>query len=384
MRTRKGYRYVDEPPGVSIRGLGHVLPGRDAPGAVLSNERLTELMHSVRRAAGDAELPVSEPDFPERRIGIRNRCVLDADLSSRDLAVLAAKRCLQNARIDPDQLRAVIVTTVTPDQVVPCIASTVQSELGLPDAITALDVSLGCNGFMGGLSIAARQLQDAPLGDAVLLVAAETMTRVLDAGDRTTCTIFGDGAGAALLERVRHGGLGPVEGYTNGAEGPRIQIASSRRRGPMYRMTSRYGDLGVIPDETSCQAVVMDGRRVFKDMTRILPDRLLDYAERHALDLDDVELFAFHQANRRMIEAVARDPRLAISPERLLFNIEEVGNTTSASIPILLSEAVASGRLSAGQRVLCVGFGAGYSIGIAAMDWDWTPDHQRTCVGRTR
>ena len=284
--------------------------------------------------------------------------------------------------IDAKLVRAVIVTTVTPDQVVPCIASTVQSELDLSPDIIALDVSLGCNGFMGGLDLAARQLEAASEGEAVLLVSTEAMTRVLDASDRTTCTIFGDGAGAALLQRVEHGGLGAVDGYTLGVKGSLIQIAHApKKRGPMYRVTSRYGDLSVVEDSTSVQSVVMDGRRVFKDMTRVLPERLLEYGERHGVDLDSVTHFAFHQANRRMIEAVVRDSRLAIPLEKVLFNIENVGNTTSASIPILLSEMVDSGRLVRGDRVLLVGFGAGYSVGIALVDWDWSLERRReTCA----
>ena len=361
--------------GSSFLSISHALPGEHLPGSVLTNERLTGLMEEVgwrmRRAGRTEEVPVSTPEFPEQRVGVRERRVLDDGLGSFDLAVEAGRRCLDRASGASRHVRAVIVSTVTPDRVVPSLACRLQDALDLDRACGALDVSLGCNGFLGAIDLADRLLAGFPEGSCILVVSTEAMTRVLDASDRATCPIFGDGAGAVLLQRGGNGGMSRVANYTDGSKAELIQITAGALPSdrPMFRLASRRGDLAVREDCSSRARVVMDGRRVFRDMVRVLPAQVKSYLADRELTVDDVDHFAFHQANRRLIEAAVELGGLDIPPHKLLFNIEAVGNTTSASIPILLSQAAAAGTIEPGQRVMLIGFGTGYSLGLTVLEW---------------
>ena len=362
-------------PPSSVIAVSHALPGDELPGSVLTNPRLTALMEEVghRMASrGVSEpVPISDPEFPERRIGVTERRVLDQGFSSFDLALHAAEECLASSGIDRREVRATVVSTVTPDRVVPSMACRLQARLGLSEDCSSYDLSLGCNGFVGAIDLARRMLAGHPEGACVLVVAAEAMTRVLDASDRGTCPVFGDGSGAALLRAGSRSGLLPVDMYTDGSRAELIQITARELapERPMFRLASVRGDLVVREDRDSRARVVMDGRRVFRDMVRMLPRRIRGYVEEHGMSLEDVDRFAFHQANRRLIEAAVEQGELGIPASKLLFNIQSVGNTTSASIPILLSQASKSGALLPGERVMLVGFGTGYSLGITVLEW---------------
>ena len=361
-------------PPIAVRAVRSVLPGRDLAGSSLDNARLAELVDEVRRRLAregvTRDVPACSPEFPSQRIGVESRCVLDVELSVRDMALLAAQRAMDASGIAPDTVCAVIVCSVTPHKVVPALATSVADRLGLGADVTAFDLTLGCNAFPVAIDVAARMIAPCAPGCSALVVAAETMTRVLDASDRTTCPIFGDGAGALVLQRGEEASLTEVRTTTFGASGPRIEIRPApAEHGPVYRFVARGGDLGVRVDETSRNVVAMDGRRVFRDMVRMLPERLGAYLGAQGLGVDDVDRFAFHQANARLIEAVAASPQLPIPSSKLLMNIAHVGNTTSASIPILLDEAAQRGDLCPGERLLIAGFGTGYSVGITTWIW---------------
>lgn len=337
-----------------ILGSAQVLPGEHIPGAVLTNGRLAELMTEARARLG-ATWEVSTPDFPFERVGIEQRRVLDAELCARHLAVAAARQALDDAGVGPQDIKIVIVASVTNERVVPSLASTVQSELGLPVELIAFDLNLGCNGFMMALQLADQLLAAHPEGCA-LVVGADAMTRVLDARDRSTCIVFGDGGGALVLGGANgSAGLEHFEHFTFGDKGDIIEITPAGDS-PPQRFVARDGQLEMAADERCFQRVVMAGRQVFKDMLYIMPERIEAYLRKHSLSPD---LFLFHQANRRLFDGIAQ--RLGIDSGRVLCNIDRVGNTTSASIPILFNESA----IPAGTRVLLVGFGTGYSLSLA-------------------
>ncbi|MEM7201379.1 MAG: ketoacyl-ACP synthase III [Planctomycetota bacterium] len=357
--------------GVALAGLGTARPGLEVPGAELSNEALAALMRRACAAAaelGELVGPPSSAEFPSQRVGIECRRVLDASCSVRDLAVAAARAAVAHAGVDAADIAAVVVSTVTWDAVVPSVASSVHAALNLSPQTAAFDVGLGCNGFLAALDVAANALR-AGRGRAVVVVGADAMSRVLDATERTTCTIFGDGAGAVVLQCTNGSdALSPIRSFTLSAFGPRIRIAPAGAR-PLRRFVARGGRVEVAEDTASRLRVEMDGRRVYREMVRLLPEVMTGFLHDHGLDLADVDRIAFHQANGKMLAAVARSLGVPDGAATVLSNIARLGNTTSASIPLLLEDAAASGALCPGHRVLLVGFGTGYSIGLALLDW---------------
>lgn len=336
-----------------VLGSAQILPGEHIAGAVLTNGRLAELMAEARTRLG-ADFEVSTPDFPFERVGIEQRRVLDAELSARHLAVAAARRAMQDSGVSPESVKILIVASVTNDRIVPSLASTVQSELELPVELIAFDLNLGCNGFMMALQLADQLLVPYP-DSCALVVGADAMTRVMDARDRSTCIVFGDGGGALVLGNKGRAGLEHFEHFTFGDKGSIIEITPAGDSPPM-RFVAQGGQVEMQPDERCSQRVVMAGRQVFKDMLYIMPERIEAYLKKYALRPD---LFLFHQANRRLFDGIAQ--RLGLDADRVLCNIDRVGNTTSASIPILYNESA----IPAGTRVLLVGFGTGYSLSLA-------------------
>ena len=360
---------------IAICGTARAIPGEDLPGATLSNAELSALMVTLqgRLAAGPEprHIEPSTPEFPEERVGILSRQVLDFNLATRDMA-LAAGRKLLAGRTDLDQIRVLIVSTVTQDRAVPSVASVLQTELGLSRHLLALDQCVGCSGFVVALESAARILASFPPGTMAMVVGADAMTRVLDASDRTTCTIFGDGAGAVLLSRLPAGSRGEswqlrsAETFTMGSRGEAIEIRPvPEDPGPVWRFTARDGKPDLFLDEMTRGRVLMQGRAVYKEMLNLVPERALAHLESQGLTPGDVDHWLFHQANLRMLEAIAK--RLHLPPGAMCNNAERYGNTTSGSVPILLDQELSSGRL-AGRRALLVGFGTGYSMGLALLE----------------
>ncbi len=360
---------------IAVCGTARAIPGEDLPGAAMSNAELSDLMALLQaRLAQDPEprhIELSSPSFPEERVGILSRQILDFDLSARDMAVAAGRRVLAG-REDLDSIRIVIVSTVTTDRVVPSMASTLQSELGLSNHIQGLDLCVGCSGFVVALETAARMLGSYPTGSKALVVGSDAMTRVIDASDRGTCTIFGDGAGAVLLERLPSDCRAPswrirsTETFTMGSRGEAIEIRPTPEApGPVWRFTAREGKPDLFLDEFNRDRVLMQGRAVYKDMVNLVPERVLAHLEAEGLAPEDVDCWLFHQANMRMLEAIAR--RLRIPPGAMRCNIDRYGNTTSGSVPILLDQQIEAG-LDSARRLLMVGFGTGYSLGIVLLE----------------
>ena len=355
-----------------LLGTGRALPGEDIAGSFLDNVELSALMGEVRTKlateAPDLEVLPSDPDFPERRLGVVTRRVLDCDLTVRDLAVVAARSAFKDAGVTAESIGAVFVNTTTPHGLAPSTASTVHADLGLAEDVMALDQSLGCNGSLGNMYNAEGAVGRNPNRPNVLTISAEFMTSALDACDRTTMPVCGDGAGAAIYGPPERDDLPGVWMATRGSSAENITVYPVPGTRPVYRVRSRGGKCFVEADTIHRYAMVMQGREVFKDMVRLLPPRIEAYCERAGVKLDDIDLFLFHQANARMIDAVTQ--RL-IGPEcareRVPIHIETLGNTSSATIPILLDQVRESGAFGPGKTAFLCAFGTGYSMGMTLL-----------------
>jgi 3-oxoacyl-[acyl-carrier-protein] synthase III len=280
------------------------------------------------------------------RTGIRERRWVTEDQATSDLAVVAARRILQDAGVGPEDVDAVIVPTCTPDFLFPSVAALTADRIGA-HAAAAFDIQAACSGFIYGLAQAVA-LVESGLARNVLVVGAEVFSRIVDPDDRSTCILFGDGAAGALISRAQGGAAGFL-GFELGADGSRggelaMPVGGSRRP-----PSSAFA-----PHEAY---LTMNGREVFRFATRVMEESVSRLLEETGVAIGDVDLLVAHQANRRIIDHAV--DRLGIDPSRVFNNLERYGNTSAASIPLALTEARDAGRLSPGDLVLMVGFGAG-------------------------
>ncbi|MEU9443678.1 beta-ketoacyl-ACP synthase III [Streptomyces sp. NPDC048304] len=290
------------------------------------------------------------------RTGIAERCFVSPGTSTGDLAVEAGLRALKSA--GTEQVGAVVLATTTPDQLCPATAPQVAARLGLGQ-VPAFDVAAVCSGFLYGLASAAGLIA-AGVADSVLLVAADAFTTIINPADRTTAVIFADGAGAVVLRAgspAEPGAIGPL---VLGSDGELSHLIEVPAGGSRQRSTGRPA----APEDHFFQ---MLGRDTYRHAVERMTAASTEAAERAGWHLADVDRFVAHQANARILEAVS--DRLGIPGERRLSNIERVGNTGAASIPLLLAEATAEGRLATGHRVLLTAFGGGLSWGAATVLW---------------
>ncbi|MEU8969181.1 beta-ketoacyl-ACP synthase III [Streptomyces monashensis] len=290
------------------------------------------------------------------RTGIAERYVVSPGTSTGDLAVEAGLRALKSA--GDERVGAVVLATTTPDQPCPGTAPQVAARLGLGQ-VPAFDVAAVCSGFLYGLASAAGLIA-AGIADSVLLIAADAFTTIVNPQDRTTAVIFADGAGAVVLRAgsaAERGAIGPLVLGSDGELSHLITVPAGGSR-------QRSSDRPVDPEDHYFQ---MLGRDTYRHAVERMTAASAEAAERAGWSLDDVDRFAAHQANARILDAVS--DRLGICEERRLSNIARVGNTGAASLPLLLAEATADGTLRAGHRVLLTAFGGGLSWGAATVDW---------------
>lgn len=286
------------------------------------------------------------------RTGIRERRWAPDEEASSDLGLRAARRCLDAAGMEPSDLDLVIVPTATPDHLFPSTAAVLADRLGA-HGVPAYDLLAACSGFVYGLAQGVGAIESG-WAKAVLVVGAEVLSHVVDPADRSTCILFGDGAGAGLLladDPAKVQGFSAFDLGADGSGAHHLSIPAGGGRMPVGRAT-----------EPADGYLQMNGGEVFRFATRVMVDssrRVLDAA---GITIDDVDLVIAHQANLRIIEHAAR--RLAI-PQEKMFNLERYGNTSSASIPLALAEAIECGRLKPGDLTLMVGFGAGLTWGSA-------------------
>jgi 3-oxoacyl-[acyl-carrier-protein] synthase III len=323
---------------IGITGVGCYVPDR-----VLTNEDLSRIVDT-------------SDEWITERTGIKERRVAAPAQAASDLAVPAASNALEAAGLDPADVELVIVATVTPDMFFPSTGSLLASALGADDA-AAYDLSAGCTGFMYALAQAYGALAGG-LSDNALVVGAETLSKIVNWHDRSTCVLFGDGAGAVVLERVRDGGFLGFELGSDGEGGKDLSVPAGGSRNPSTAQTV----------EQELHFLRMNGREVYKFATRVLVSSAEKLLEECGLTVDDIDLYIPHQANKRIIDHAARN--LGIPTEKIFVNLQKYGNTSSASIPLCLAEAVADGRLAQGTRVLMTGMGAGLTWGSAYAVWN--------------
>ncbi|QNP65967.1 beta-ketoacyl-ACP synthase III [Streptomyces genisteinicus] len=290
------------------------------------------------------------------RTGIAERYVVAPGTATSDLAVEAGLRALKSA--GDEQVGAVVLATTTPDQPCPATAPQVAARLGLGQ-VPAFDVAAVCSGFLYGLATASGLLA-AGVADSVLLIAADAFTTIVNPEDRTTAVIFADGAGAVVLRAGAAGEPGAVGPMVLGSDGELSHLIEVPAGGSRQRSSGPVTD----PDD---QYFRMLGRDTYRHAVEKMTGASQEAARLAGWDIEDVDRFAAHQANARILGAVSE--RLGVPAERQLTNIAQVGNTGAASIPLLLSHAAADGRLSPGNRVLLTAFGGGLSWGATTLVW---------------
>jgi len=292
------------------------------------------------------------------RTGIRERHIVDQGVGTSDLAAEAARDCLYRRGIGASELEAILVATVTPDMFFPATACLVEDKIGAKGA-WGFDLSAACSGFIYALQVGAK-LVESGAHTKVMVIGADVMSSILDYSDRSTCILFGDGAGAVLLEPCAEGEVGLVDFVheIDGAGGSSLYMPGG---GSLHPST-------VETVAAKMHYVHQDGGAVFKVAVRKMAELSETLLKRNGLTAKDVDLFIPHQANRRIIEATA--VRLGMPEEKIVINIGEYGNTTGGTIPLAMDTALAQGRLKRGMTVLLASFGGGYTVGATLLRWE--------------
>ncbi|MBI3696619.1 MAG: ketoacyl-ACP synthase III [Acidobacteria bacterium] len=291
------------------------------------------------------------------RTGIHTRHIAGADQATSDMAVEAARATLAERGLDAAQVQAILVCTVTPDMFFPSTACLVQDRIGAKKA-WGFDLVAACSGFVYGLTAGA-QMVAAGVHDRVLVIGADTMSRIIDYTDRATCVLFGDGAGAMLLEPAESDGEGLVDFIheVDGSGGQYLYMPAGGSRCPASHETV----------DQRQHFVHQDGQQVFKFAVRKMHEVCKELLERNGLSIRDVDVMLPHQANRRIITAASE--RLGIPCDRVIINIDRFGNTTAATIPLAAQDAREKGLLKPGKLALIVAVGAGYTVGASLWRW---------------
>lgn len=321
--------------------------GSYAPAAVLTNADLERIVDT-------------NDEWIVTRTGIRERRVAAAHETTASMAAVAGARAIAVAGLDPDDVDLILVATLTPDYWMPSTAALVKEAIGNRKA-AAMDVAAACSGFVYAYSTATAYVTSG-LARHVLVIGAELLTRFLDYTDRSTCILFGDGAGAVVVSAsdeppVPHG----IELTTEPQGAYMIWLPAGGSKSPSSAETVARGE----------HFIRMEGRETYRFATKTLASSALAAIERAGLHPDDIDLVIPHQANIRILEAVAKG--LGFPMERIFVNLERYGNTSAASVPLALAEAVDSGRVKAGDRIVFVAFGAGFTSGAVAMEWTADP-----------
>jgi 3-oxoacyl-[acyl-carrier-protein] synthase-3 len=322
----------------SITSVGSYVPAR-----VMTNAELEALVDT-------------SDEWITTRTGIKERRIAAADEYTSDLGAKAALAAMQKGRITPEQIDLIIVATVTPDMPFPSTACLVQDKIGARRA-AAFDLEAACSGFIYGLEVGQQFIMSRTY-DTVLVIGAEKLSSVIDWKDRNTCVLFGDGAGAAILQNRpnAHGLLTACMG-ADGRKGSLLCVPGGGSRAPAS------------PESIAQRLhyLRMEGKETFKNAVQAMQTAALEALRRCELDISQITCVIPHQANRRIIEAVGE--RLEVKPEQLFVNLERYGNTSAASVAIALDEAVEQGRVRRGDLILLMVFGAGFTWGAAVIEW---------------
>jgi 3-oxoacyl-[acyl-carrier-protein] synthase-3 len=292
-----------------------------------------------------------------QRTGICQRHIVEPGVGTSDLAKEASLRAIERAGLTPDDIDFIVVGTTTPDTIFPSTACRLQAKIGATRA-WGFDLGAACSGFTYGLTTAASLVASGASRNA-LVVGADVMSSIIDYTDRATCVIFGDGAGAAVVNATEDESIGIIdfENYVEGHGGEALQMPAGGSLMPASAETV----------EKRLHYVKQDGQTVFKFAVRNTEEACRRILERNGLSAADIDLFVSHQANRRIIQSAAE--KLGVAPEKVVINIERFGNTTAATIPLALDEAVRAGRVKRGDLVLLASVGAGFTVGSVLLRW---------------
>ena len=316
-----------------IIGTGSCLPE-----TIVTNDDLSKIMDT-------------SDEWISSRTGIRERR-LAKDENTASLSIEAARRALEDAKVSAQDIDLIIVGTITGDYVTPSTACEVQAALGADKAV-AFDVNAACSGFMFALHTADAYFK-AGIYKTALVLGAETLSKIMDWNDRSTCVLFGDGAGAAVLRAEETGLLA----YDQGSDGAKGMVLACK---------NRLNNNPLVKNPTDLQYTYMDGQEVYKFAVTTVPASIKKVLDEAGLSVEDIDYFALHQANIRIIQSVAK--RLKVSEDKFPISLDHCGNISAASIPILLDEINKKGMLKPGMKIVLSGFGAGLTWGSAVIEW---------------
>ena len=292
-----------------------------------------------------------------QRTGIRERHIVDPGVATSDLGTQAALKAIANARLTPDDIGVIVVGTVTPDMMFPSTACLIQHKIGAHHA-WGFDLSAACSAFTYSLTTAS-QFVASGAHEHALVIGADVMSSIIDYQDRATCVLFGDGAGAVIVSAASPGDPAIIdfEHEIDGSGGPALCMPAGGSAKPSSHQTV----------DQRLHYVKQDGQTVFKFAVRKTEEISRRLLERNGLKPDDLDLFVSHQANRRIIQSATE--KLNIDPNKVIINIERFGNTTAATIPLALNDAVCAGKLKKGSLVLLASVGAGFTVGAVLLRW---------------
>lgn len=332
---------IEPPPQTATRaafmGLGMYVPPR-----ILTNQDLEAMV-----ATTDAWIV--------ERTGIRSRHIAEAHEAASDMAVPASLAALQDAGLRAEDLDLIICATTTPDMIFPATACLIQDRIGATKA-GAFDLLAACSSFVYGV-ISGAQAIGSGIAQHVLVVGAEVLTKLVDWQDRSTCVLIGDGAGAVVMGPAQNGGVRSVVVGADGSAGDLLKLPAGGSRIPISQPAI----------DRNLHRARMDGQAVFKLAVRVVPDAIRQAVNQAGLTMDDIACIVPHQANRRILEAIARAMNLPF--ERFVSTIETYGNTSAASVPISIWEAQRAGRIRDGDHIVLVAFGGGFTWAACVLTW---------------
>ena len=321
-----------------IIGIGSYLPDR-----VITNTELEKTVDTTN-------------EWIMARTGISTRRTAESHISSSDLGFEAAKIAIENANLEPKDIDMIISVSSSPDYTFPATACIIQDKLKATNA-AAFDIQAACTGFVYGLTTAFQYIMSGQFKN-ILVVGSEVLSKMIDWQDRNTCVLFGDGAGAVVVSQVETGGVISTILGADGSGAKLLEVPAGGSREPASFETVK----------NRRHYIKMNGNEVFKFAVRVLEDCTRKVVKKANLNLSDIDFIIPHQANIRIIDAALK--RLNFPKDRVMINLDKYGNMSSASIPVALHEALHTGRIKKGHKVVLVGFGAGLTWGAVLMDWN--------------
>lgn len=329
---------MEEKGNAGITGIGVHLPSN-----ILTNADLERMVDT-------------SDEWITARTGIKERRIADKNTAASDLGVKAARKALEDAGIMPHEVDLIIVGTITPDMIFPSTACIIQEKLGAKNA-ASFDILAGCTGFIYALSAGVQYIKNGEC-ENVLIIGTEVLSKIMNWEDRGTCVLFGDGAGAVLLQGVSHDrGVLATHIGSDGLGADLLKQPAGGSRTPADFLTV----------EKKLHTLMMNGNEVFRFAVKIMGEASVKAVEKSGLELNDIDFFVPHQANIRIIHSAVK--RLNLSNDKVAVNLDKYGNMSSASVPVALKEALEQGKIKSGDNIVMVAFGAGLTWGASVVKW---------------